>query len=156
MPSFYKALFIVLALSSLLSCQKEHKTEDSTSSESSKKSITLESFSEYPEEIDGCSCIFSTDSILYSQNKYIYANDFANTAFVKINGKLLRFEEVSHEKKDSINTVAKYKSGNYLMTVKVKNNGESGYESYSTSGSIEIKDNKGNTSKQPFYGICGC
>lgn len=156
-----KILATAFTLSLLVGCQKEQKakkdiTTETHTDDTSKKAIVLESFSGYPPEIDGCSCIFASDSTAYNQDQHIYVNDFAKTSFVKINGKLIRFEEISHEKKDSLNTVAKYKAGNYSMIVTVKNNGESGYEAYSTTGSIKIEDDKGNTSEQPFYGICGC
>lgn len=160
----YKLPVIAFTLSLLMGCQKEQKAtenKENTIAESntkatSKKAIVLESFTEYPDEIDGCSCVFALDSTAYSQDKHIYVNDFAATAFVKIDGKLIRCEQISYESKDSVNSVVKYKAGNYRMTVNTKNNGDAGYEASSMTGSIKIEDDKGNTSEQPFYGICGC
>jgi hypothetical protein len=145
----------------LFGCQKEQKgtennTVESNVSETSKKTIVLESFTEYPPEIDGCSCTFASDSAAYSQDKHIYVNDFAATAFVKINGKLILCEQISYENKDNLGIVAKYKAGNYRMTVTTKDSRDVGDESSIMTGSIKIEDDKGNTSEQPFYGICGC
>lgn len=159
MPNSYKNLataFITSAL--IISCQKENKvlqTEATETSVTPKKRIILESFTEYPPETDGCSCTFASDSTAYSQDKHIYVNDFADVSFVKINGKLLEFRQTSNIKKDS-HTVAKYKAENYIMTVTVKYSRDTRDESEIMAGLIEIEDNKGNKTEQPFYGECGC
>ena len=53
--------------------------------------LTLENFSTFPPEIDGCSCYFSKDSTDFAKEQYIFANDFAETSFLKINGKFIKW-----------------------------------------------------------------
>lgn len=60
------------------------------------KEIHLESFSDFPEEIDGCSCYFSISKNEFKKRNYIFVDDFGDIAFIKIDGKLMRFELTSN------------------------------------------------------------
>ena len=55
--------------------------------------LTIDTFSTFPPEIDGCSCYFSNDSTEFNKREYIYMNDFAQTSFLKINGVLTKFTQ---------------------------------------------------------------
>ena len=68
----------------------------------SAKTIQLESFSDFPNEIDGCSCCFSKSQEEYKKKMYVFVNDFAVLAFVKIDGKLIRFELQNHDENSNI------------------------------------------------------
>lgn len=140
---FFVALFVV-------SCKSE-RTEPQPD-----QPFTVDSFTEFPPEIDGCSCYFANDSIEFNAEKYIYMNDFAETSFVKINDTLIKFKQISHNQIDSLNTVAKYRSTNYNMILKVKDKWSNGYETYLNEGTIEITDKNGRTVTLKFYGECGC
>jgi hypothetical protein len=57
---------------------------------------------------------------------------------------------------DTENTVAKYKSDKYEMTIEVKDGGKNGDETWLRTGTIKLTDKKGKTLTKTFYGECGC
>jgi len=118
--------------------------------------LALDTFSIFPPEIDGCSCCFSNDSIEFAHNKYIYANDFAQTAFLKVNGVITKFNQVDFKEIDSENIVARYQSDNYEFTIEVKDGEPIGEEARLKTGIITLNDKKGNVLRKKFYGTCGC
>src|SRR6476469_6868269 len=75
--------------------------------------ISIETFSDFPNEIDGCSCYFSNNESEFKQKKYIYVNNYANLSFMKVNGKMLRFS-LSSEKP---NKGKIYENGDYKMQI---------------------------------------
>ncbi|MBQ5532023.1 MAG: hypothetical protein IIU04_00585 [Bacteroidales bacterium] len=46
--------------------------------------IQMSSFTDIPDEIDGCACYFSVSQEDLKNGVYIFVNDFASLAFVKI------------------------------------------------------------------------
>ena len=117
--------------------------------------LSIDSFTTFPPEIDGCSCYFSNDSIEFKDKKYIYANDFAQTSFLKINGVMIKFKQTDFKKNEKT-TTAKYTCDNYEMTIEVKDGKQSGDETSLKSGRIKLTDKKGKTLTKTFYGECGC
>ena len=120
------------------------------------KTLSLDTFSTFPPEISGCSCYFSSDSIELNGNEYIYMSDGAQLSFLKVNGALVKFTQTNLEKLDSINTVIKFKSVDYALTVKIKNGQQRGEETWLKTGVITLTDKSGKTVVQNFYGECGC
>ena len=136
---------------------------DSTSQVIEKKEITqniepirIDTFSTFPNEIVGCSCLFSNDSTEFEQGKYIYMNDYAEISFMKINGILTKFTQTKFKQKDKNTTVEKFISDKYDLTIEVKRGKQNGYESRLQSGTIKLNDKKGNTITISFYGECCC
>lgn len=138
-------------------------TLDSTSQVFEKKEIAqnieplrIDTFSTFPDEIDGCSCYFSNDSTEFEQGKYIYMNDYAEISFMKINGILTKFTQTEFKEKDKISVVAKFISDKYDLTIEVKRGKQNGEETTLQSGTIKLNDKKGKTVTMTFYGECGC
>ena len=84
--------FIIFLLSS---CKYEplRTGDDSTSA----KEIALDSFSEFPPEIDGCACYFSDSEEEFKKSTYIYTDDYGKNAFVSINGVMTKFELIASD-----------------------------------------------------------
>jgi hypothetical protein len=82
--------------------------------------IRIDTFSVIPPEIDGCSCYFSCNSKDFKKRAYIYMNDFAQTSFLEINGKLTKFTQTDFKIIDRNTTEAKAVSNDYELIVKVK------------------------------------
>lgn len=118
--------------------------------------IRIDTFSVIPPEIDGCSCYFSCNSKDFKKRAYIYMNDFAQTSFLKINGKLTKFTQTDFKIIDKNTTEAKAISSDYELIVKVKKGRKSGYESQLNNGWIILTNKKGNKITKTFYGECGC
>lgn len=141
------------------SCQQpgsNNKMRENNNKSENIHSLTLDTFSTFPPEIDGCSCYFSNDSNDFKKNEYIYVNDFVSTSFLKINGIMTKFKETSHKNVNDRYLIAKYKSTNYEMTIEIKDGKQNGDETWLQSGTIQITDKKGNSITKKFYGECGC
>lgn len=114
------------------------------------KEIHLESFSDFPEEIDGCSCYFSISKDELKNRNYIFINDFGNIAFIKIDGNLIRFELTNHD-----NDIYIYNYNDYTMKVEIIKRKFIDSELELEKGIITIDTPKGEL-KQKFIGECGC
>ncbi len=145
MKKGYKTLTIILILSAMAISRAY--TQDK---------LTIDSFTTFPPEIQGCSCYFSNDSVEFKNKKYIYANDFAQLSFLKINGIITKFKMTAFKQSDNGNTLATYKADNYDMTIEVKNGKQSGDETSLKTGTIKLTDKKGKALTKSFYGECGC
>ena len=118
--------------------------------------LTIDTFSIFPPDIDGCSCYFSNDSTEFNKGEYIYMNDFAQISFLKINGVLTKFSQTNFKEIDSLHIKAKYKSHKYEMTIESKDVIQNGDETWLKIGKIKLTDKKGKTITKTFYGECGC
>ncbi|MFP5042561.1 hypothetical protein [Parasediminibacterium sp. JCM 36343] len=118
--------------------------------------ITIDVFSTFPPEIDGCSCCFSNNAKEFKKKQYMYLNDFAQISFLKINGVLTKFMQTSYRKMNKTTTIAKAKSKNYELAIEIKTTMPSGEEASLCTGIIIITDKKGNKVVKEFYGECGC
>ena len=114
--------------------------------------IRLESFSGFPDEIDGCSCYFSKSQEDLKKGMYIFVSDFAVLAFVKIEGILIRFEL---QKYDEDRNIYYYIHNDYKMKVEIIKNTTNKDEIAIIEGFITIETVKG-CIKQKFIGECGC
>jgi len=118
--------------------------------------LTIDTFSSFPPEIEGCSCYFSNNPTELKKEKYIYVNDFAQTSFLKINGVMSKFTQIEYKKINKTTIIAKFKSMNYEMIIEVKDEKKSGEETSIKTGTITLTDKKGNIIMRNFYGECGC
>lgn len=120
------------------------------------QTLTIDTFSNFPPEIDGCSCYFSNDSTEFKKGEFIYVNDYAQTSFLKINGILTKFIQTDFKEIDSSHIIVKYKSDNYEMTIESKDGIQSGDETWQKKGTIKLTNKKGEVVEKTFYGECGC
>lgn len=114
--------------------------------------FSLDSFSNIPEEIDGCACYFYLSAQDEKMEKYIFISDFANTAFISIKKRVEKFELREHKENSRIYL---YSNGEYSLKVEIakKENGAS--ETSVMEGSISLS--KGNNIiRKDFVGACGC
>jgi hypothetical protein len=146
-------LILILACGQSNSNKDTLQTNDVTLDDSI---LSLDTFSTFPPEIDGCSCCFSNDSTEYKKSHYIYMNDYAQTCFVKINGTLTKFVQIDFKENDSREIKAKYKNDSYEMTIESKEVIRNGDETWLQTGTIKVTNKKGKTIVKPFYGECGC
>ncbi len=142
-----------ITLTILCAYGQSHVKQNSKIEESK---LSIDTFSTFPPEIDGCSCYFSNDSTEFKKDIYIYINDFGQTSFLKINGDLIKFTQTDFKEIGETKTIAKAKSDDYEITVEINTGTESGYETSIHTGSIKLTDKKGRTITRAFYGLCGC
>ena len=55
------------------------------------KQINIETFTIIPKDIDGAGCEFFLSSSDKKKSNYIFVNDFADLAYMRINGKIEKF-----------------------------------------------------------------
>ncbi len=155
LPTFLTAITLVF----LFACGQNNSNNNVTQTDSKiadDLTLTIDTFSTFPPEIDGCSCYFSNDSTEFKKGEYIYMNDYAQTSFLKINGVLTKFTQTAFKEIDSLNIKAKYKSDNYEMSIESIDGIQNGDETWLKTGVIKLTDKKGKTLTKTFYGECGC
>jgi catabolite regulation protein CreA len=151
-------IWITASLTILCACGQNTSKQDSKvdNSINTVNKLTIDTFSTFPPEIDGCSCYFSSDSKDFKKRVYIYMNDYAQISFLKINGILTKFTQTDFKNIDDNTTEAKAVSDDYELIIKVKHGEQSGDETRLQSGLIILTDKKGNKITKTFYGECGC
>jgi hypothetical protein len=120
------------------------------------KPINITTFSKVPDELAGCSYLFSTTKTNYNLDKFYYFDDIGTTALISIDNKIQTLKNVSSFKEgDSEITV--YGNENYTAYIHfiqvIKQNGE---ESTDYSAELVIKDKNNQEIKIKVYGQGGC
>ncbi|MCS7004794.1 MAG: hypothetical protein NZM38_05655 [Cytophagales bacterium] len=149
-----KAFLVISFAWLVISCQKNASTQQETQQQST--TLSIESFSSFPEEITGCSCYFSNNIDEFAQQNYIYASDFEKVAFLKINGSFEKFEQIYNKKVDENKNVLQAKNQNYSIVVEMTDQPSESEETQAKSGTIQLTSKDGSTTTIPFYGECGC
>lgn len=138
-------------------CQNSAKSDSKAiTSTISNEKLSIDTFSTFPPEIDGCSCYFSNDSIEFKHGKYIYVNDFGEVSFLNINGEMIKFKQTEYKAIDSLTTEATGNSGEFELKIRIIKGRVTGDETQLQTGTLTIIDKKGNKSVKKFYGECGC
>jgi len=155
----HSSVLTIIILTLLFSCGQTRTKKEVSHIESKsieQQSFSIDTFSDFPQEIDGCSCYFSNDSTDFYNKKFIYVNDFAQTSFLKINGVMTKFTQTEYKEIEEENVKAKYTSDNFEMTIEVKDGIQNGDETMLKTGTITLTDKNGKTVTKTFYGECGC
>ncbi|MDR2009759.1 MAG: hypothetical protein LBQ22_04685 [Bacteroidales bacterium] len=122
------------------------------------QNLTIDTFSTFPPEIDGCSCYFSEDSIEFENEQYIFMYDLWQVSFVKINGVLTKFTRIDdgNDEVHFSDFKTKFKNDNYEIEIEFNAVVGEGYESSLIIGRIKLTNRKGTTITKTMYGLCGC
>lgn len=161
-----KILVYGLSLMIVIGCKKENPvTENSTQ----KKIVKLESNSEkasefsddlklqtfgFPPEVDGCSCYFAKNKEDFTNEKYIYIDDYGKTAYLKMDNQLQKVS-IKEDDLDPENFQKEIK--NDELTIKISGKKVKELEEVMMfEGSMEVTLKNGKKSTVPIYGECGC
>ena len=136
--------------------QQVIKTQEEKIKVLSVKPINITTFSKVPDELAGCSYLFSTTKTNYNLDKFYYFDDIGTTALISIDNKIQTLKNVSSFKEgDSEITV--YGNENYTAYIHfiqvIKQNGE---ESADYSAELVVKDKNNQEIKIKVYGQGGC
>jgi hypothetical protein len=145
-------LFILPGL--LFSCAN-NKASFGAKESSTDASIVIDTFSEFPPEIEGCSCYFSNNESDFKSGKYIYVDDYGSNAFVSINGEMKSFSLSSSERETEAHHIKTWNSEDFEITLDYKQVGQV-EETWQQIGTMKIKSRKGKEVVREFYGECGC
>ena len=116
--------------------------------------LFLESFTEFPPQINGCACYFSSSEINFKNKKYIYADDFAKFAFISLNGKMIKLNLIEDKISDTT-TYKTFKNEDYEIIIDVKQISELD-ETWQMKGTLTVKLKSGQVIIKNIYGECGC
>jgi hypothetical protein len=150
---------LVFLLIWLSACNTNNASKNGTTNKKTnikKQGITIGTFSNFPPEIDGCSCCYSKDSLDLKNGSYLYVNDFEQTSFLNINGILTKFIQSEWKELNKTTRTAKAKSDQYELTIEIHDVRKNGDETWINTGTITVKDKNGNRTTRTFYGECGC
>ncbi len=148
-----KTIIFVLLIASTIFISK-NTIAQSIIAKSDSTEILIGVFKSIPKELQwksGCSYYISKED--EKNNNYIFVDDMGFIAYMKINGKMERFQCLHNKGNDSTEY---YKSKNYEIKVVTYKTWEKGYEWMGVEGSITITDKFGNKKEQYFIGSCGC
>jgi hypothetical protein len=156
MNSSLKAYSIILFILSvcLSSCtgSKPSLKEDKTSKNAG---ISIDTFSELPPEIEGCSCSFSNSENDFENGKYIYVDDYQGNAYISINGEMKQFILSNSQKVSDEHYIRTWTSEGYEVILDYKQVGQV-EETWQQKGTIRVKAKGAKELVKEFYGECGC
>jgi len=115
--------------------------------------INLTIFTELPKDIMGCACYFYLTKSDQKEKRFIFANNFYQTAYISINGKLTKFTLYKH-KEDS--NLFEYTNNSYKLNVSFSKRQSEGSEGFSIIGIIILKQKNKVVAKKNIIGYCGC
>ena len=161
-------ILIIASLMMLFSCQKEGQLAEATGADNDSTSfkidsadtltenlnqIKLETF-EFPAEVNGCSCYFAKDKEDFDQEKYVYIDDYGNSAFLKIDGKRVKIK-MEEGDFDPGNFSKIIKNEEFSVTIQGKKVNELD-EVMMFQGTMTVENKEGEKTITPIYGECGC
>ena len=107
-----------------------------------------------PAEVQGCSCYFAKNKEDFDKGKYIYVDDYGNTAYIKLNGKVTKIpmQEGDFDPSDFSKTIS-----NEQFTVSIKGRKLKELdETMQFQGELTLQKKDGTKSVTHIYGECGC
>ncbi|MBW8359865.1 MAG: hypothetical protein K0M63_08720 [Weeksellaceae bacterium] len=165
----YTTLFAALMLLVLQSCKKENvvisenKIADSTTAVRDTAEVAdsaiagapvLETFA-MPPEVEGCSCYFAENRENYEKERYLYVDDYGNSAYLKMNGKMIKIQ-MDEGDFDPSNFSKTIENAEYKVSMTGKKLSELD-ETMMFRGQMTVVDKKsGEKITTPVYGECGC
>lgn len=136
-------IYYILILILLGSCQfNSEKKESSVEVTPTPKLTSIDGF---PDEIDGCSCYFSKDSLEFKNHKFLYLDTYySGTAFVKINEKIIKIDLEDKTKSD------------FEVEIIFETDKKTSSETWWKTGKIKVIMPDGQILTESFIGECGC
>lgn len=108
-----------------------------------------------PQDIEGCTGLYTFDTTNLKKKAYIIETDLRQTAFIKINGKLIKLKLLSNKNLPGENYKSSYTGEGYTVILITKTVKQIDVEKSLDSGTLEI--NKGKEKiKIKVHGISGC
>jgi hypothetical protein len=130
-----KLIFVIFIL--LLSVLFFYTQKKSTEIENKTEIINVQTFSVFPDSIDGGACMFFKNVEDSNAKNYLLVNDMAFYAYMKINDQQEKFETVSFE--DATNTFH-YENNYYNLTMINQTSEQKSEESRYISGLLILEE----------------
>jgi hypothetical protein len=122
-----------------------------------KRALSIDTFSVFPPEINGCACYSSNNLKEFKANKFIYADDYGDKAFVSINGKMTKFklQKVNTISDKHTISVGISEDKQYELIIDSIETGEID-ETTQDKGVLTLKSKDGTKVVKNIVGECGC
>lgn len=117
--------------------------------------IKLDFFKSIPNEIDGCSGLYTYDTTSLKDQQYIFVTNLQDLAFIRINGKTISLKEMSREQLSPTSWRKVYDSDEYSVILVTKESKRVVDYVYLYTGILEITNDSGYIKIQ-VHGECGC
>ncbi|PZD76774.1 hypothetical protein [Mesonia sp. K7] len=114
--------------------------------------IVLEVIEDWRNYMEGCSCYFGTTKENFKSQKWVYLDNYDDTAYIKIDGKVEKLPVVEDNKKF---TYKKFENEAYEITLKTEQTNQID-EVWDFEGILIVKTKDGSITKQAINGACGC
>ena len=121
-----------------------------------KPTFELQTFSDFPKDIDGCSCYFSKNDKDFKNQLYFFVNDFASLAYVKVKSQFVKLDLVNSSKDKTSKSFYEYKSKDFKLRIDIVSSKPSGGEASKLTGKLTITFKNGEKLVLDFVGECGC
>lgn len=156
-----KIPILLFLVASLICCKKAEEEQvvlhESDKTVSQESTIELQSFKDFPKEIDGAGCFFSVDKKNLENEKYIYVDNLDSICFIKVKGNFIRLQLVEKTVDSTFKHYSqKFKNDEFELSINFKETGEDDDESAIIEGSMSVKHKNEPEVKQDLYGVCGC
>lgn len=129
-------------------------TTPANSPNQTEEAISIETFSEFPPEVDGCSCYLSTNESDFKASKYAYIDNREDVAVMKINGAMVKFKRLEEKEVSKNRWVKKFENKDYELVVDITQSGVNG--PFPQKGTIKLTKKGGQTITKDVNGECGC
>lgn len=150
-----KHFIILFVLSVPFSSCSNNKSPVKENKASTNAGINIDNFSEFPPEIEGCSCLFSSNENDFESGKFFYADDYQGTAYISINGEKKQFTLRNSHKVSDGHHIRTWTSSEFEATLEYKQVGQV-EEIWQQKGTMRIKTRDREDLIKEFYGECGC
>ena len=122
---------------------------------SEEKEIVIDHFEDFPDEINGCACYFSTNKNDFIKGSYIYADNYQDSAYISINGEMAKFTLTKQTDVTEGYWIKVYSNDDYEVTIDSEEIWQAN-QTYLQKGRMTVKSKKGVTITENIYGECGC
>lgn len=117
--------------------------------------VDIATYSEYPEEIDGCACYFGRTASQLSEGHYVFMTNYEKKAFMMLDGEMRVFELIGSTDLEEGRLMETWSNENYQMVVKTTETGQVD-ETWQSIGTINIKPTDKDATEISVVGECGC
>ncbi len=131
---------------------KEHERNE-LSNNKAQKQLKPTAF-DYPMQIEGCACYYSTDRAAFEAGKYIYADDFQMLALMKLDGH--EFTMFRRDTTEKMQGKKHWLNEKYEIHIDLEQVGEMD-ETWQYEGILQIFNRQDSLLFETYlYGECGC
>ncbi|SFT16003.1 hypothetical protein SAMN05660206_11639 [Sphingobacterium wenxiniae] len=138
------------------SCNFTDRTDKKTENTNDKDNdIVLQIFTELPDAIDGCACLFAEDNKAFKKGEYLYADNMQTVGFVKIDGEMLQVTLDESDNSSDVEIQTTGKNEDIEVKLDIRKSDQLDYQG-SYFGTLEVKTTDGRKYKKTIFGECGC